>query len=507
MKKIACILLVLFFWTSSYAQNVGIGTLSPAARLHVTDSAVLFTGPYPVPTSTLFNPPASGPGSRTFWYPQKAAFRTGYVDDNSWDKDSIGLLSFGFGINAKAISYISTSMGFSTRASGIASLSLGNTTAASGNSSTSMGYLTLASGYISTSMGQGTVSSGDFSTSFGNYTMAEGIASTSFGSNTKAIGNYSSSMGLFTNAIGYASNSFGESTTAIGARSISMGYRTVARAPNSIVMGLDNIARSDFSVVIGQYNDTAQIFSLFEIGNGTSNTSRNNAFTVLKNGNIGIGDNIPHASLQFANTVTNRKIVLFELNNDDNQFTGFGINEDALRFQVAGTNADFAFYSGVSQFGSIERMRIKGNGFVGIGTSTPGQALHVVGNIFATGTITPSDARFKRNINLIQDPLEKLKQLNGVTYNYRSDEFPEMKFPDITQVGLIAQDVEKVFPQLVYTDAKGYKAVDYVKLIPLLIETAKVQEKQQEDFQKTIKKQQEEIDALKVMVEKLIERN
>lgn len=507
MRKITSTLLVLFIGATSYSQNVGIGTITPTARLHVSDSSVLFTGPTEVPLSTLFGPPASGAGTRLFWYPQKGAFRTGSVLGTFWDKDSIGLMSFGSGYNSRATGYVSTSMGYATNANGYASVSLGNSTTASGASSTSMGYRTIASGLISTSFGEETTASGRNSTSMGYFTKAYGEASTSLGFGTNALGFFSTSMGMVTTASGIYSTSMGTQTFAIGTASTSLGAITIARADNSTTMGANTIARSNNSLVIGQFNDTAAVGSLFEIGNGSANELRNNAITVLNNGNIGLGTISPNATLQFGNTVSNRKLVLYEASNNDHQFSGFGLNNDAVRFQVASTGGDFAYYAGTSSTSSVEVMRIKGNGFVGIGTNTPGQALHVVGNIFATGTITPSDARFKRNITLIHNPLEKLKQLNGVTYNYRSDEFPEMKFPDITQVGLIAQDVEKVFPQLVYTDAKGYKAVDYVKLIPLLIETAKVQEKQQEDFQKTIKKQQEEIDALKVMVEKLIERN
>ena len=70
----------LFFLTTLQAQNVGIGTSSPIARLHVADSNVLFTGPASIPVTTTYYPPASGAGSRIMWYPQKAAFRVGFVD-------------------------------------------------------------------------------------------------------------------------------------------------------------------------------------------------------------------------------------------------------------------------------------------------------------------------------------------------------------------------------------------------------------------------------------------
>ncbi|MBL0153428.1 MAG: tail fiber domain-containing protein [Chitinophagaceae bacterium] len=220
------------------------------------------------------------------------------------------------------------------------------------------------------------------------------------------------------------------------------------------------------------------------------------------NGNMGIGTSNPLVPLAFSNTLGN-KIALYT-NSTTSQY-GMGVVSGLLQIYGDVISADIGFgYGSSSNF--TERMRIKGTGFVGIGTSNPTQALHVVGNIFATGTITPSDARYKKNILLIDHPLEKLQQLNGVTYNYRQDEFPDMKFPVATQVGLIAQEVEKVYPQLVFTDDKGYKAVDYVKLIPLLIETAKAQQKQEETLQQKVNKQQEEIEALKILVEKILNK-
>jgi hypothetical protein len=146
------------------------------------------------------------------------------------------------------------------------------------------------------------------------------------------------------------------------------------------------------------------------------------------------------------------------------------------------------------------------NSRVGIGTTTPSQALQVAGNIIASGTITPSDARYKKNIAPITEPMEKLEQLNGVTYNYRPEDFPEMKFTDKQQVGLIAQDVEKVFPQLVFEDDKGYKGVDYVKLVPLLIEAVKSQEKLRSEDQVRIKTLEAKFKLQQQQIESLIQK-
>ena len=106
--------------------------------------------------------------------------------------------------------------------------------------------------------------------------------------------------------------------------------------------------------------------------------------------------------------------------------------------------------------------------------------------------ITPRDY-----IEEINNSLAVILKLNPVTYDLRTDEFPDMGFETGTQIGLIAQDVEKVFPILVNTDKNGYKAVAYDKLSVVLIDAMKEQQKQIED-------QKKEIETLKNLVNKLI---
>ena len=165
-------------------------------------------------------------------------------------------------------------------------------------------------------------------------------------------------------------------------------------------------------------------------------------------------------------------------------------------------NSFYALYADVITPAEGKYAGVFLNGNVGIGTATPTQKLDVLGNILATGTITPSDERFKQNIQNIENPVEKLQQLNGVTYEYKAKEFPGRGFNEQEQVGVIAQDVEKVFPQLVFTGTDGYKAVDYPKLIPLLIEAMKEQQKQIDAQQKQNNVQQQQIDALKDALKK-----
>ena len=116
---------------------------------------------------------------------------------------------------------------------------------------------------------------------------------------------------------------------------------------------------------------------------------------------------------------------------------------------------------------------------VGAGITNPQSSLHVNGAIYATGDITAyytSDKRLKNNIVKIDDALEKVRWLNGVKFDWNKDAISNLvdvgPKPD-NDIGLIAQDVEKIFPEVVTERADGYKAVDYSRLVPVLIEAIK----------------------------------
>lgn len=90
------------------------------------------------------------------------------------------------------------------------------------------------------------------------------------------------------------------------------------------------------------------------------------------------------------------------------------------------------------------------------------------GNMWIGGTLTQaSDARLKKNIEIIPESLAKILQLDGVTYDWRNSEDKRR------QMGLIAQDVEKIFPEVVNTDEKGWKSVAYQNLVSPLINAVK----------------------------------
>ncbi|AZQ64003.1 hypothetical protein EI427_17755 [Flammeovirga pectinis] len=84
-----------------------------------------------------------------------------------------------------------------------------------------------------------------------------------------------------------------------------------------------------------------------------------------------------------------------------------------------------------------------------------------------------SDRRYKSSITPLQNSLEKVMLLKGVSYFYRADKFPKKSFDTDLQIGLIAQEVEEVLPELVKTDKDGYKAVHYAQTVAVLIEAIK----------------------------------
>ena len=135
-----------------------------------------------------------------------------------------------------------------------------------------------------------------------------------------------------------------------------------------------------------------------------------------------------------------------------------------------------------SELGLTGDLNVSG-GSLGVGV--PANATD--GRIDASNDIvaySSSDKRWKKNIKQIESPLEKLQKLSGVEFDWIED--TELHGNSGNDVGVIAQEVELVLPQAVQTRDSGMKAVRYEKLIPLLIETVKEQQKQIDELKNKI---------------------
>ncbi|MBE0673170.1 MAG: tail fiber domain-containing protein [Bacteroidales bacterium] len=137
---------------------------------------------------------------------------------------------------------------------------------------------------------------------------------------------------------------------------------------------------------------------------------------------------------------------------------------------------------------------------VGINRTPVTYTLEVGGTIWANGsTITAgvavwSDERYKKEITPLAGSLDKILKVEGVSFEWRRSEYPDLNFPEGKQIGVIAQDIEMIFPELIHTDPSGYKSVSYEKLTPILVEAVREQ-------QKIIEKQQGELDIIKAELE------
>ena len=211
------------------------------------------------------------------------------------------------------------------------------------------------------------------------------------------------------------------------------------------------------------------------------------AFVITTDGNVGIGKTFniePAAKLTVGNQNTNLKFYPEQ--------RGFSADPNAFNLDMDGTK-DLTLTDNF----------IVGNKVV-ISTTlqTPGnEALFVNGDILASGSITQnSDRRFKQDFKPIRNALSSLQQLNGLYYHWRVSEFPNKEFTENQQIGFIAQDIEKLFPEMVHTDQAGYKSVNYGKLTPVLVEAIKEQQAQIDQLKAEKAAFKAEMDALRSSV-------
>jgi hypothetical protein len=154
---------------------------------------------------------------------------------------------------------------------------------------------------------------------------------------------------------------------------------------------------------------------------------------------------------------------------------GAGGDSTAVSMQTSPTQAELTLFNGDSAEEADIALRVgTDGGRIGINTNSPSEELYVVGDITATGAITElSSAKYKTNISQLDNALDLVDDLRGVNYNWRTEDFPGLQFSPERQIGLVAEEVETVVPELVHSDDNGEKSVNYSKLTAVLIEAVK----------------------------------
>jgi len=152
-----------------------------------------------------------------------------------------------------------------------------------------------------------------------------------------------------------------------------------------------------------------------------------------------------------------------------------------------GTAYRLVAVTGVGQTGAIQT-----TGSVNIGTGALGVNVtpsNTAGRIDASNDIvaySTSDKRLKENIKPIENALEKVKSLTGVEFDW-IEETKDVHGYEGHDVGVIAQEVQAVLPEAIRTNESGYLSVRYEKIIGLLVEAMKEQQKEIDELKKLIK--------------------
>ena len=244
-----------------------------------------------------------------------------------------------------------------------------------------------------------------------------GSYAVAMGYNTTASGNNSTAMGGDTNATGYRSTAMGEFTTASGGRSSAMGWGTTASGDYSTAMGRGTTASGTCSTAMG-YNTTASGYRSTSMGRST--TASDYASTVIGQYNSS------------GSSVTN----------NDTSFST--------------SNTAFVIGNGTDSSNKSDAFKVMFNG-----DTTVSNDLTVSGDV-----VISSDARLKSNIVSLGSTLPKLLQIDGKSYEMKGKQ----------KIGVLAQEIQEVFPELVSEDDNEMLAVNYQGLVPVLINALKEQE-------------------------------
>ena len=269
------------------------------------------------------------------------------------------------------------------------------------------------------------------------------------------------------------------------------GSQNSARGAHSAVIGgKQNSANGDFAVALGGYSNSASGDYACAAGfnalaghsgsfvwsdaSGAAASTAPNQFLIQASGGVGVGTTTPEGPLHVAEgsagsisanasaaAVLERNASCFlQLLAPDANESGvlFGNPSDGAAAGAIVYNSTAADGLAFRVAGNSTKMVIEASGNVGVGTTAPTFLLHVNGSAGKPGGgswSVASDARLKTNVAELDGALAKLLRLHGVTYEYKDPS--AIHELEGEQTGFLAQEVERVFPEWVETGADGYK--------------------------------------------------
>ena len=287
------------------------------------------------------------------------------------------------------------------------------------------------------------------------------------GENSSAIGSETKALGSFTTAAGKGSNASGERSTAIGnwplaegPYSTAIGYYTTATGTASTAFGDSTIALGNWSTAIGAYTTASGPYST-AMGNGSTASGLR---SIAMGGSLASGTDSTAMGSSIASDRSSLVVGQFNL-------LGSTVTNSATNFSLE--NTAFVIGNGVDVNNRSDALTVLFDG-----TTT------IAGDLSIN-----SDARLKANIISLGSTLAKVLQIDGKSYTMKKDENKKQK------IGLLAQDIEKVFPELV-SESNGVKSVNYQGLMPVLINALKEQQTEIEVYRNEVSELKEMVQAL-----------
>ena len=431
---------------ASGSGQVGIGTSAPTQALQVAGQVFSSTGGFRFPDNTVQTTAASG---------------TNFIQNTTTPQTASNFNVSGNG----------TVGGTLTATNLVVTSALTGSGGGNGSIGTVVGLGVRGDGGLN--IGQNT-SGNNIALGFGAGAVSTGVQNLFVGF-AAGSGSTSGSSNVFSGYISGNGNRTGSYNTFEGAN---CGTGNTGGSYNAFFgasAGLNNTTGNN-NTVVGAYSGPASgsgtLTNATALGANVTLTTDNTV--VLGNGaNVGIGTPAPAAGLH-----------VLAGNNGVSSGTGVLISGPPTgtpNIELRGGSTAVTPYIDFAETNGVDystRLRSIGGVLNVEGNGSGGLLMRVNGNVQATNVTYTSDARFKQHVRPLTSALASVLALRGVRYEWNALGVRHGGAAGAPQVGLLAQEVEKIYPELVSTNADGYKAVNYAQLTPVLIEALKEQQAQ-----------------------------